>query len=57
MYKRKDISTYCVETFCVIKYSKYLKVKEREIVERGNSALIYFVLYVKVTTDSNVLLS
>jgi len=57
IHKCNDISTYYMEAFCIIKYSKYLRVGEGEIVERGNSALLYFVLYVKVTTDSNVLLS
>jgi len=44
-----------METFCIIKSSKYLRVGEGEIVEKGNSTLLYFVSYVKVTTDSDVL--
>jgi hypothetical protein len=57
IYKCNDISAYYVETFCIIKSNKYLRVGEGEIGERGNSALLYYVLYVKVTTYSDVLLS
>ena len=47
IYKCNDVSTYYMQTFCIIKSIKSLRVGEWEIVERWNSALLYFVFMSK----------
>jgi len=56
IYICNNVSTYYMETFCIIKSIKSVRVGEGKIFERWNSSLQFFVLYVKVTTDSSVLL-